>query len=169
MPGGWSCRAAGALQRSLGRGACSGQISLQQDRHVLAIHSAIHSKIGRAGSSVPTRSLGHDLGHDGPLGTLRWIIGGHRDRKRQRHRGSRGAAGVLVLAVPSMEDPECRGAETPNARESVSKERAAEQAGGAMILTGLPDGWMGQQGTGGAALLEAGQPGPPLLPCRFGH
>ena len=119
----------------------------------------------------PTRSLGHDLGHDGPLGTLRWIIGGHRDRKRQRHRGSRGggAAGVLVLAVPSMEDPECRGAETPNARESVSKERAAEQAGGAMILTGLPDGWMGQQGTGGAALLEAGQLGPPLLPCRFGH
>ena len=75
-----------------------------------------------------------------------------------------------MLAVPSMEDPECRGAETPNAGESVSKERAAEQAGGAYDMNrGCPMGWMGQHGTGGAALLEAGQPGPPLLPCRFGH
>ena len=106
--------------------------STPSSEHVRPIHSAStrtdRSKIGRAGGLVPTRSQ-----HDGPVGTLRWILGGHRDRERQRHRGSRGggAAGVLVLAVPSMEDPESRGAETSYARESVSKERTAEQAGGA--------------------------------------
>ena len=137
---GWSsgCRAAAALKRSLPGEHAADQRYVHTDtqtfRSAYLLDSDIDSNMGRAGGSVPNRSLGHDLGpHAGPVGTLRRIIGGHRDGQRQRHRGSRGggAAGVLVLAVPSMEDPECRGAETPNARESVSKERAAEQARGA--------------------------------------